>query len=90
MPLPTPVLPLENSWGTAIEKGKKAEKDSSQEVNAEVTSAVPLTVRELERRRIVQANLTELLHAETINFSPNTTKIVAESRGALEKLPKFS
>ena len=38
---------------------------------------------------VSSTNLTELLHAETINFSPNTTKIVAESRGALEKIAKI-
>ena len=33
--------------------------------------------------------MTELLHAKTINFKPNTTKILAESKSALEKIAKI-
>merc|ERR1711871_915577 len=68
---------------------KDHKEDTHPEIKEIAAPAAPVSARELERRRMVQHNLTELLHAETINFVPNSTKIVAESMSALEKIAKI-
>ena len=94
-PQPATSVPVKLESEKRLAEEKKGKHQASEDIGktketrVETVSAAPLTTVELERRRVIQSNLTELLHAETINFKPNTTKIVPESKGALEKIAKI-